>query len=103
MVVVTRDLEYRADGVIVVHSLTEALQAAQMDDEPFVAGGAGLYREALEVADTMYLTRIHAEFEADTFFPLFDEERWVLQSEERCEPDERNRYQYAFQVFRRVT
>lgn len=101
MVVVTRDPDYHVEGVVVVHSLAEALVAARSDDEPFVAGGAGLYREALSVADRMYLTRIHAEFKADTFFPFFDEEAWLLQSEERHEPDQSNRYSYTFQVFRR--
>ncbi len=83
MVVVTRDPDYHVEGVIVVHSLAEALVAARSDDEPFVAGGAGLYREALVVADRMYLTRIHAEFKADTFFPVVRRRAWVLQSEER--------------------
>lgn len=101
MVVVTRDRDYHAEGVIVVHSLAEALVAARSDDEPFVAGGAGLYREAFDVADRMYLTRIHAEFSADTFFPVFDERVWVLISEETHEADESNRYQYTFQLFRR--
>jgi dihydrofolate reductase len=102
MVVVTRDRGYRAEGVIVTHSLAEALRAARGDDEPFIGGGAGLYRDALEVADTMYLTRIHADFEADTFFPPFDAARWVLVSRESHEADEKNPYAYDFELLERV-
>lgn len=98
MVVVTRDPNYRpgVDGVLVTHSLGEALRAADGDDEPFVAGGAALYREAFDIIDRMYLTRIHAEFEADAFFPDFDTKQWVVIAEEHHGPDERNAYPYTF-------
>ena len=104
MVVVTRDLEYRpgVEGVLVAHSLNEALRLAEDDDEPFVAGGAGLYREALEIVDRVYLTRIHAEFEADTFFPNFDMDRWVVTAEEHHDPDEKNIYPYTFLTIDRM-
>lgn len=98
MVVVTRDPDYTpgVDGVLVAHSLTEALWLAGDDDEPFVAGGAALYREAFDLVDRMYLTRIHADFEADTFFPEYDPKRWVVTSEERHEPDDKNPFPYTF-------
>lgn len=98
MVVVTRDKGYRpgVKGVLVAHSLTEALWRAGDDDEPFVGGGAGLYREAFDVVDRIYLTRIHAEFEADTYFPDFDRELWTVTSEEHHQPDEKNAYPYTF-------
>lgn len=98
MVVVTRDPGYRPgiDGVLVAHSLTEALWRAGADDEPFVAGGASLYQEAFEIVETMYLTRIHAEFTADTFFPEFDRKKWIVSSEERHDPDEKNLFPYTF-------
>jgi len=98
MVVVTRDLEYRpgVEGVLVAHSLNEALRLAEDDDEPFIAGGAGLYREALEMVDRVYLTRIHEEFKADTFFPGFDPEEWLVIAEEHHRPDEKNIYPYTF-------
>lgn len=104
MVVVTRDRDYRpgVEGVLVAHSLCEALRLAEGDDEPFVAGGAGLYREALEIVDRMYLTRIHGEFKADTFFPDFERSQWVVVAEERHEPDEKNVYSYSFLTFDRA-
>jgi len=103
MVVVTRNETYEpgVPGVLTACSLEEALELATGDDEPFVAGGAGLYAEALGVVDRMYLTRIEAEFEADTFFPAFDPDEWVVIEEERHEPDERNRYSFTFVILER--
>ena len=104
MVVVTRDLKYRpgVEGVLVAHSLKDALRLAEADDEPFVAGGAALYREAFDIVDRMYLTRIDAELEADTFFPDFDAEQWRVIAEENHDPDDKNLYPYTFLTMERV-
>lgn len=64
-----------------MHSLDEALRIAEAaeDDEPFIAGGAQIFDLALHGADRMYLTRIHAEVEGDTYFPEFDDvSEWQL-------------------------
>ncbi|MCD4750511.1 MAG: dihydrofolate reductase [Thermoanaerobaculales bacterium] len=104
MVVVTRDRGYDpgVNGVVVVHSFGEALWTARGDDEPFVAGGSSLYREALDVVERMYFTRIHAEFEADTFFPKFDGSAWVITEEEHHQGDEKNIWPYTFLAYERV-
>jgi dihydrofolate reductase len=46
------------------------------DDELFVIGGAELFREALQLADRLYLTEVHAEFAGDVFFPQYDAAAW---------------------------
>lgn len=102
MIVVSRNPEYRIDGIQVVPSIARALEIAADDPEPFVGGGAGLYREALEIADTMYLTKIMAEFDGDTFFPRFDSTRWLLCDEQAHEPDEKNVIAYAFLTYRKI-
>lgn len=69
--------------------------------ECFVAGGEGIYREALETADCVYLTRVEAEPEGDTFFPAIDEDVWVC-TERRPHPiDERHAYAFAFERWER--
>ena len=103
MVVVSRDSQYQpgVEGVRVAHFLGEALKVAVNDTEPFIAGGASLYREALDIVDRVYLTRIHATFEADTFFPDFDQERWIVKAEEHHEHDETNSFSYTFLTLER--
>ena len=103
MVVVTRSHHFAAEGVRVAHSLEEALGIARDDDEPFIGGGAHIYRMALEndIVDRIYLTRIHAKVEGDTFFPDIHLDDWELVSEERHDPDEKNQYPYSFLVYER--
>jgi len=80
MVVVSRQPERLElpDGVTAAASLEAALHvaAAAGEDEAFVAGGAGLYAEALPRADRIYLTEVAGTSEGDTFFPPFDADDW---------------------------
>ena len=104
-VVITRDTAYRADGVIVVHSLDEALRVAEAAGEPeaFINGGAEIYAQAMHRADRMYLTRVHAEVEGDTFFPEFDDvNEWQLTDAEHFEADERNDHPFSFLTYQRA-
>jgi len=66
------------------------------------AGGAEIYKQALDIADKMYLTRIHEEFDGDTFFPEIDMNVWRETEREDCKPDERSKYYYSFCVFKRI-
>jgi dihydrofolate reductase len=104
MVVVTRSLRFEAAGATVVHSLEEALEVSKKDEEPFVGGGAYIYRMALarDLVDRLYLTRVHAEVEGDTFLPEIDFDDWELISSEHHEPDEKNVYACTFEVWERA-
>jgi dihydrofolate reductase len=83
-VVVTRNRALAVPaGVIVAGSLDEALAACFGDAEPFVIGGAELYRASLPRADRLYLTVVEHPFTGDTFFPDFDRSAWRLAHSER--------------------
>ena len=102
-VLITHDANFSADGVQVVHSLEDALQIAAGDEEPFIAGGAQIYEQALHRADRMYLTRVHVDIEGDTYFPDFDDvSEWQLTDAEHFEADEKNDYPYSFLTYDRV-
>ncbi len=103
MVVVTRSRSFEAEGAVVVHSLEEAIEVARTDEESFVGGGAHIYRMALaqDLVDRLYITRIHAEVDGDTFLPEIDFDDWQLVSSERHEADEKNTHACTFQVFER--
>ena len=101
-VVVTHQTGYAPEGVLVAHSVEQALQMAAGDDEVFVAGGAQIYQQMFPRADRLYLTSIHEEFEGDTDFPEFEESDWQLNSEEKHEPDEKNLYPYTFLIYERL-
>ncbi len=103
MVVVTRSRHFAPEGAEVVRSVEQALEIAAEDAEPFIGGGSQIYRIALarDLVDRIYLTRIHAEVEGDTFFPDFDLDEWELASEEHHHADEKNEFNYSFLVYER--
>jgi dihydrofolate reductase len=77
-IVLTRDPDWHADGVIVAHDLDSALDlAADLPGDVYVAGGAQVYAAALQRADEQILTEVHQEPDGDTFYPVFDPELWV--------------------------
>lgn len=100
-IVITRNPKYEAPGAVLVLSLDEAFEKAASDDEVFVIGGEAIFEQALPRADRLYLTRVHASFEGDVFFPACDLEGWTLKEDARHEPDTKNRYAYSFRVYER--
>ena len=103
-VVITRRTDFAPDGVHISHSLEDAIHVARDADdaEPFIAGGAEIYAQAVHRADRMYLTRVHAEVAGDTFFPPFDEvAEWALTSAEHFTADDKNEYPSSFLTYDR--
>lgn len=94
-IVITRDPAFAAEGVLVAHSLDEALKVANRlpsshpersegSNEIFIIGGGEIYKQALPLADKLYLTLIDQEVEGDVFFPDYSEfKRIIWQSDEQ--------------------
>ncbi len=102
-IVITRQKDFIADGVTVVHSLDEATQLAQQLSykELFVLGGGQIYQEAIAKADKIYITRVHAILEGDTQFPFIDEMKWQLAFHESHVKDAKHAFDYDFQLWKR--
>ena len=77
-IVVTRNRKFQADGARIVHSLADALKLAMVENSEEVAiiGGTEIYRSALPIADRIYLTEVHADFEGDTRLAPFERSEW---------------------------
>jgi dihydrofolate reductase len=81
-IVVTRDLDYRAAGVVVTHSFADARAIAKGDalrrfaTEIAVIGGAEIYAQWMASADRLEITEVHARPEGDTRFPAIDAADW---------------------------
>jgi len=105
-IVVTRNAGYDAPGAVVLGSLEAALDHARAagEEEVFIIGGGEIYREAMEkdLVDRIYLTRVHAVVEGDTFFPPMDPARWLEVSREAHGVDERHAMPYTFAVLERA-
>jgi dihydrofolate reductase len=97
-VVITQDPNFTAEGCEIVHSAREA--AAQFQQEElFVIGGSEIFRLFLPQVDRMYITRIEHEFAADTHFPEVDMQEWTIVSNDQGIQDEKNPYEYYFQIY----
>ena len=92
-IIITRNLEYEVNGCEVVSSLEEALLITNNDC--FIIGGGEIYNQSIELADRIYLTLVHKEFEGDTRFPELGKE-WAKMSRKDFEADEKNEYDYSF-------
>ncbi len=100
-IIITHQLGYKAEGCTVVHSLQEAINCSKHDAEAFIIGGAEIFKQGLELADKLYLTKIHHDFNGDTFFPSINLNQWKLISCKEYDTDEKNKYPYSFLVYER--
>ncbi|MBB5211159.1 dihydrofolate reductase [Microbulbifer hydrolyticus] len=99
-IVITRNPEWRAEGVTVVASLQSALDAATTSasgdgvEEVMIIGGAEIYRQAMPLAERLYVTEVDAEVEGDAFFPALDE-TWREVSRDCYPASEKDEYNYC--------
>jgi len=100
-VVITRQNNFRKEGILVVNSLEKAIELSADDPQPFVIGGGEIYKMSMKLADKIELTRVHGTFEADTFFPEIDEKQWKLVAEEFHEKDEKHNYAFTYLTYER--
>jgi len=102
-IIITRDKNYKAEGCVVVNSLKKALKiAAEVDENPFILGGAEIYKQAMPFTDKLDITFVHHQFDADVFFPEIDKTIWKETSRENFKADENNKYDYSFVTFERI-
>lgn len=103
--VITRNADWdpKNEKAKVAPDLATALKMAEETDckETFVIGGGQIYAEAMPLADRIYMTRVHAVLEGDTWFPEIDEKEWQLVENRDFPVDEKHAYAYSFQTWER--
>ena len=68
-IVLTHDTAFAAEGADVAHSVDDVLRMIPADEEAFIMGGAAVYKQFLPLAQKLYITHVHADFDADVYFP----------------------------------
>ena len=103
-IVISRQDNYKVpDGVIVVNSLEDALDAAKKDKTPYIIGGGEIYKQAMSIASKIELTRVHASFaNADTFFPNIDPTVWKVTQKITHPKDDKHDYSFSFITYERL-
>ncbi len=100
-IVITRQEGWKAENVWVAKDLEDALRQAATTNckEIFIIGGGEIYKQSIEKADKIYMTRVHAELSGDTSFPVIDETKWELKENIDFAADEKHKYAYSFQTW----
>jgi dihydrofolate reductase len=101
-IIVSRS-DLNIEGTYCFNSIDEGISFAksQNETELFIIGGDSIYKQSMDVLNTVYLTRIHHSFEADAFFPALQEEYWQLNQNEFHAADEKNKFEFSFQTYNR--
>lgn len=101
-IVVSRRENWFEEGILIVGSLKEALKFAQkINDSVMVIGGADIFKQTMDIADTLEVTLVDSEFDADTFFPTINTKEWKLTTEEFHTKDEKNRFDFSFKTYKK--
>jgi dihydrofolate reductase len=98
-VVITRQQNYQPDDCIVVNSIENAIKVCPENETIYIIGGGEIYNQALAFSDTIEITKVHGEFEADAFFPEIKAEEWELVQSDFNAKDEKHLYDYTYQTF----
>ncbi|MDN3678062.1 dihydrofolate reductase [Flavobacterium paronense] len=98
-VIITRQKKYTSENCIVVDSLGKAIAICPKDEELFIIGGGEIYNQSIEIADKLDITRVHNAFDADTFFPEIDLNKWELTATEFHTKDEKHQFDFSFQTY----
>ena len=97
-IILSFDIDYKAEGCIVATSIESALKEVGENEEVMIAGGASVYKQFLPLANKLYLTFIHHDFDGDTYFPEFDIKQWKEIKRIDNKADEKNPYSYSFVI-----
>jgi dihydrofolate reductase len=99
-IVLTRDMDFHADGIEVVHSLKAALN---LEPNPMVIGGGEIYALTLPLASTLHLTLVQTQIQnADAFFPDWSSTDWLETTRTHHPSDERHAFGFDFVRLERV-
>lgn len=98
-VIISGNKNYLSENCIVVDSLDNAIAACPKNEEIFVIGGGQIYKQAISIVDKLDITKVHANFEAEIFFPEIDLDIWKLESEEKNYIDDKHQFDYSFLTY----
>lgn len=100
-IVLTDVPEECIDCSVTAYSIEDALTKCGNDEEVFVIGGGSVYRQFMPYADRLYITHVHRNSPADTWFPKIDLRKWRIVTEQECISQDDKRIPYAYVVYER--
>lgn len=89
------------DDCLMAYSIEDAISKMDQEGENFIIGGGSIYRQFMPYADKLYITRVHKDFDADTFFPEISLDEWKLIEKQEVNDDLQNDFTYSFETYER--
>jgi dihydrofolate reductase len=102
-IVVTGNAAWTAGGVLVANDLHQAIALAEKENfkEISIIGGGEIYKQAMPLADIIFMTRVHTSIDGDTYFPEIHTNYWTLIEKNDFLKDEKHAYDYSFEKWER--
>lgn len=91
------------DNCLMAYSIDDAINKMDSSKENFIIGGGSIYKQFMPLADKLYITRVHKDFDADTFFPEISLDEWKLISKVDVNNDDQNNFDYSFEEYTRIS
>ncbi len=100
-IVLTDIANENIEGCTMAYSIEEAMELMDDDRENFIMGGGSIYKQFMPLANKLYITRVHKDFEADTFFPNIDTKEWKLVEKLDNEPEKEGSFRFSYEIYER--
>ena len=100
-IVITRDTNYSKPNIQVCSSIEDAINLTKTDTQPFIIGGGEIYSQTINIVDKIELTRVHKEFDGDTYFPEIPLDIFELINEENYNSDLENEFDYSYLTYKK--
>lgn len=99
--VITDVANEQIDNCLMAYSIEDAVNKMDIDNENFIIGGGSIYEQFMPLANKLYITRVHKDYEADTFFPEVSLSEWKLSEKTDIVDDKQNDFNYSFEIYER--
>ena len=100
--VITDVANEQIDDCLMAYSIEDAVNKMDINNENFVIGGGSIYKQFMPIANKLYITRVHKDYEADTFFPEISLTEWKLSEKIDVDDDKQNNFKYSFEIYERI-
>lgn len=104
IIVVTREKDFQENDCIIVNSINLGIEYARQNKEVelFICGGEEIYKQTIDIADTLYITHVECELKGDTFFPFFQHSEWTILKSVYYEADIKHKYSFNIIEYERT-
>lgn len=95
-IIITNNKDFFVENAEIIHSIEDIKKYNEEKEDLFIIGGGTIYKEFLPYTDKIYLTKVYKDFDADTFFPTIDKNKWkeVFKSERKIDDETKLEYQF---------